>query len=67
MPAMTDDGFCALEPVSYTHLDVYKRQELDSEDEAFERPAWVVAEVTSDPRYFNSNLQKNPYSQWKTA
>jgi adenylate cyclase len=39
--------------------------ELDSEDEEFERPAWVVAEVTSDPRYFNSNLLKNPYSQWK--
>jgi adenylate cyclase len=41
--------------------------ELASEDEKFERPAWVVAEVSSDPRYFNSNLLKNPYSQWKKA
>ena len=39
--------------------------ELASEDEKFERPAWVVAEVSGDPRYFNSNLLKNPYSHWK--
>ena len=41
--------------------------ELTSEDESFERPAWVVAEVSSDPRYFNSNLLKNPYCNWKTS
>jgi CYTH domain-containing protein len=41
--------------------------ELASEDEKFERPAWVVDEVSSDPRYFNSNLLKNPFSTWTKA
>jgi CYTH domain-containing protein len=39
--------------------------ELKSESEAFERPAWLGAEVSSDPRYFNSNLLKNPYKNWR--
>lgn len=39
--------------------------ELTSEDQKIELPAWVGAEVTSDPRYFNSNLTKNPYKNWK--
>ena len=38
--------------------------ELSSEDEAFEKPAWVGDEVTDDPRYFNSNLVANPYETW---
>lgn len=38
--------------------------ELTSEDQAFEKPVWVGAEVTGDPRYFNSNLVRNPYSTW---
>ena len=41
--------------------------ELASEDEAFERPIWVLDEVSSDPRYFNSNLLKNPFSTWDKA
>ena len=39
--------------------------ELESESESFERPAWLGAEVSSDPRYFNSNLLKNPYKNWR--
>jgi CYTH domain-containing protein len=39
--------------------------ELTSESEAFERPAWIGEEVSSDPRYFNSNLLKNPYKDWR--
>lgn len=39
--------------------------ELKSEDEAFEIPDWIGEEVSSDPRYYNSNLVKNPYSRWK--
>ncbi len=39
--------------------------ELDAEDEAFEIPNWVEQEVSSDPRYFNSNLIKFPYKDWK--
>jgi len=39
--------------------------ELASEDEAFEKPDWLGREVTGDVRYFNSNLIRQPYSQWK--
>jgi len=39
--------------------------ELASEDEAFEKPDWLGREVTGDARYFNSNLIRQPYSQWK--
>ncbi|MCR5351507.1 MAG: CYTH domain-containing protein [Bacteroidales bacterium] len=40
--------------------------ELGSEDEPFERPAWLGAEVTGDRRYYNSCLTKNPYKDWTT-
>ncbi len=39
--------------------------ELKSEDQQFEKPEWVGEEVTSDPRYFNSNLVAHPYTTWK--
>lgn len=39
--------------------------ELESEDQQFDTPGWVGEDVTGDPRYFNSNLIKEPYSQWK--
>ena len=39
--------------------------ELPSEDAPFERPAWLGAEVTHDPRYFNSSLATAPYSTWR--
>ena len=38
--------------------------ELEAEDAAFERPAWVGEDVSGNPRYFNSNLVKNPYTEW---
>jgi CYTH domain-containing protein len=38
--------------------------ELESEDQEFPKPDWVREEVTGDPRYFNSNLIKNPYTNW---
>ena len=38
--------------------------ELGSEDETFERPAWLGEEVTGDRRYYNSSLTKVPYSEW---
>ncbi len=41
--------------------------ELHAEDEAFERPAWLGAEVTHDPRYFNSSLAAAPYRTWPEA
>jgi len=39
--------------------------ELASEDEAFDKPDWIGLEVTHDGRYFNSNLIRHPYSDWK--
>ncbi len=39
--------------------------ELESEDQVFEKPDWVGKEVTGDPKYYNSNLIKHPFSKWK--
>ena len=38
--------------------------ELDSEDEEFDRPVWLGAEVTGDKKYYNSMLMKNPFNTW---
>jgi adenylate cyclase len=38
--------------------------ELESEDQAFHKPDWVGEEVTGDTHYFNSNLIRNPYTNW---
>lgn len=39
--------------------------ELSSEDEAFERPAWLGEEVSADHRYANASLVARPYRTWK--
>lgn len=39
--------------------------ELGAEDEPFERPNWLGAEVTGDSRYYNSSLARNPYRNWE--
>ncbi|NQU56936.1 MAG: CYTH domain-containing protein [Rhodospirillales bacterium] len=38
--------------------------ELESEEQTFNKPAWIGEEVSGDPRYFNSNLIANPFSTW---
>ncbi|MCL1986228.1 MAG: CYTH domain-containing protein [Betaproteobacteria bacterium] len=38
--------------------------ELEHEDQNFERPAWIGEEITGDPRYYNVNLARVPYSKW---
>ena len=38
--------------------------ELESIDEAFEKPDWLGKEVTGDARYYNSELMKNPFKKW---
>jgi len=38
--------------------------ELGSEDEAFEKPAWLGQEVTGNVNYYNSMLMKNPFKNW---
>lgn len=38
--------------------------ELESEQQAFERPAWLGEEVSHDRRYANANLLKHPFKAW---
>jgi len=38
--------------------------ELATEGEVFDKPQWLGEEVTNDPRYYNVNLIKNPFSRW---
>jgi len=39
--------------------------ELNSEEETFEKPAWLGQEVTNDERYYNAYLSNNPFKNWK--
>jgi adenylate cyclase len=39
--------------------------ELSSEHELFRTPDWVHREVSSDPRFLNSNLAHQPISAWQ--
>ncbi|EAW35598.1 CYTH domain-containing protein [Lyngbya sp. PCC 8106] len=39
--------------------------ELKDPNQVIEIPDWIAEEVSHDARYFNSNLVKNPYSQWE--
>lgn len=41
--------------------------ELMSEQQEIVLPVWVGQEISSDPRYFNSNLSRMPFSQWGNA
>lgn len=38
--------------------------ELNSENDAFEKPTWLGAEVTGDIKYYNSQLGKQPFKNW---
>jgi adenylate cyclase len=38
--------------------------ELDSREEAFERPAWLGREVTDEERYYNIALVECPFREW---
>lgn len=39
--------------------------ELESEDEAYEKPDWLGTEVTGNVRYYNSFLSIHPYREWR--
>ena len=39
--------------------------ELTSENQTFQKPDWVGEEVTSSPRYYNSNLIHSPFKTWQ--
>ncbi|MDA3880490.1 MAG: CYTH domain-containing protein [Prolixibacteraceae bacterium] len=65
--------------IEYVHgkkweIDVFENEndglvvaeiELTEENESFEKPIWILDEVSDDPRYFNFNLAQNPYSDWQ--
>ncbi len=38
--------------------------ELTNENESFVKPTWIAKEVTGEAKYYNSNLQSNPYVSW---
>ncbi len=38
--------------------------ELADENEAFDKPDWIGADVTADRRYYNANLIRHPFSRW---
>ncbi len=38
--------------------------ELQSPDQIFRLPDWIGQEVSSDPRYYNNNLVKKPFTEW---
>lgn len=38
--------------------------ELINEDQVVDLPEWIVKEVSSDFRYYNSWLSENPFSKW---
>ncbi len=38
--------------------------ELQDEMQKVDLPDWIGAEVSGDPRYFNSNLIRHPYTKW---
>lgn len=39
--------------------------EINSENEFFVQPDWLGDEVTGDIKYYNSQLSKNPFENWK--
>ena len=39
--------------------------ELEREQDEPPRPDWVGPEVTGDPRYYNQNLARHPFSRWQ--
>lgn len=39
--------------------------ELDSEDETFEKPAFIGKEVTGIPYFYNSQMRRNPFRLWR--
>ena len=38
--------------------------ELNTVDETIKKPDWLGEEVTGNPKYYNSQLSKNPFATW---
>lgn len=72
-PIIAKDRYLVLHHGKTWEIDIFKKEnaglkvaeiELNSEEEAFELPDWIGAEVTQDKRYLNSNLITHPYTNW---
>jgi len=44
---------------------IFAEIELNHPEQQFSLPPWIGREVTDDPRFYNSNLARTPYSQWE--
>ena len=38
--------------------------ELESEQQPYDKPSWVGAEISTDKKYYNYNLAQRPYQTW---
>ena len=38
--------------------------ELKDENEEYQKPEWILEDVTMDKRYSNARLARNPYKEW---
>lgn len=41
--------------------------EIESENQKIDLPDWIIEEVSYDSNYYNSNLSKNPFSEWNRS
>lgn len=39
--------------------------ELEDEKDSFNKPDWLGLEITGNVKYYNSQISKNPYKNWK--
>ena len=44
---------------------IFAEIELAAPSQEFALPDWIGREVTGDSRYYNSNLGRNPFRNWK--
>ena len=72
-PFVQKKRYCIRHGAHRWELDIFEGEneglivaeiELSSEDEVFQKPEWVMQEVSDDPRYRNANLIKSPYKTW---
>lgn len=72
-PLVEKTRYCVAHAQHIWEIDVFEGDnaglvvaeiELRSADESFERPPWLGAEVSDDPRYYNVCLVEHPYKDW---
>ena len=59
-------GVCSVVGSNITNIEegILLRNELESEDQQFEKPNFIGEEVTGQVKYYNMMLLKNPYTTW---